>query len=299
MPLDAPSREPDPPIGGLPGRLLNRLPRLNAWWARRVPDPALRHWAQEGMRDLGPLVPGIAAWGVVTGVAMVKGGLGIVGALAMSLLVFAGSSQLAALPLIAAGAPIWVIWLTALVVNLRFIIFSAQWRLYFGGLPRWRRSALVYLGADANYAVFVRRWPAAEPQPAQVPYFLGGALMLWGVWQVASIAGILLAGSVPLAWGLGFAGVLALLGLTCSLLVDRATWVCGAVAGLAALAAYALPFKLNLVVAIAAAVAAGLLMERLPTRPAAPPPRADGTGDSSNAGSAIGPGARPHAQVAR
>jgi predicted branched-subunit amino acid permease len=46
----------------------------------------------------------------------------------MSLLVFAGSAQLAVIPLLAAGAPVWLIWATAACVNLRFLILSAQWR---------------------------------------------------------------------------------------------------------------------------------------------------------------------------
>jgi predicted branched-subunit amino acid permease len=70
-----------------------------------------------------------------------------------------------------------------------------------------------------------------------------------------------LANVIPPEWGLGFAGVLALLGVMCSLLGERATWVAAGVAGAAAVAAYALPLKLNIVVAIAAAVAAGLVME--------------------------------------
>ncbi len=53
--------------------------------------------------------PGIAAWGFVTGIAMVKGGLSPELAVAMSLLVYAGSAQLASLPLLAAGAPMGVI----------------------------------------------------------------------------------------------------------------------------------------------------------------------------------------------
>ena len=63
---------------------------------------------------------GIAAWGLVTGVAMVKSGLTLAQCLAMTLLVFAGSAQLASLPLIAAGAPLWVLLGTAFCVNLRF-----------------------------------------------------------------------------------------------------------------------------------------------------------------------------------
>ncbi|MFM2118763.1 MAG: hypothetical protein RL722_231 [Pseudomonadota bacterium] len=242
--------------------------QLTAALADPVHGPALR----EGLRDMAPMMPGIAAWGLVTGVAMVKSGLGLWPSVMMSLVVYAGSSQLASLPLLAAGAPLWVIWLTALVVNLRFVIFSAQWRFYFSGLPRPQRVALAYIAADVNYALFVRRWPRAEPAPGQIAYFLGGGLVLWTVWQSASLLGIVLADSVPLAWGLGFAGVLALLGLTCSLLSDRATWVSAAVAGLAALATAALPFKLNLVVAVAAAVAAGLLMERVLPAAASPAP---------------------------
>ena len=87
-------------------------------------------------------------------------------------------------------------------------------------------------------------------------------MVVWIGWQIPSIVGIVLADVIPPAWGLGFAGTLALIGLTCSLLVDRATWICAAVAALAAVAAYALPYKLHIVVAVAAAVAAGLLMER-------------------------------------
>ena len=64
----------------------------------------------QGLRDLAPQAPGVAAWGLMTGVAMVKSGMSVFEAVAMTLLVFAGSSQLAAIPLLVAGAPAWVIW---------------------------------------------------------------------------------------------------------------------------------------------------------------------------------------------
>jgi len=204
---------------------------------------------------------GISAWGLVTGVAMVKSGLSIWLALLMSFVVFAGSSQLAALPLIASGAPLWVLWATAFCVNLRFVIFSTQWRMYFGHLPLLRRMSIGYFAADLNYVAFLKRWPEGKPLPEQEPYYWGGVSLNWMAWQVPSVAGILLAERVPTEWGLGFAGVLALLGLAYSLLRDRNTWVSGAVAACAAVAAYGLPLRLNILVAIAAAVAMGLLME--------------------------------------
>ena len=47
--------------------------------------------------------------------------------------------------------------------------------------------------------------------------------MNWSAWQIPSVIGIVLADVIPTHWGLGFAGVLALLGLTYSLLSDKAT----------------------------------------------------------------------------
>ncbi|MCK7493636.1 MAG: AzlC family ABC transporter permease [Comamonadaceae bacterium] len=197
----------------------------------------------------------------------------------MSLLVFAGSAQLAALPLMASGAPIWVVWATALCVNLRFVIFSAQWRPYLTRLPA-RRSALrlAYFTADLNYVLFMRRFPEPRPAPEQLPYFWGGVVA-----ELERLAGAVAASAscsptrVPTHWGIGFAGTLALLGLAL-LAADRPRHLAsaGVVAGCAAVAAYALPLKLNIVVAIAAAVAIGLLMDRFaPGRRFRPEARVD------------------------
>ena len=213
---------------------------------------------------------GIAAWGLVTGVAMAKSGLALPLAVLMSLIVFAGSAQLATLPLLAAGAPLWVIWATALCVNLRFLIFSAGWRPYFAHLPRGTRLRMAYFAADLNYVLFLRRFPQARAEAGQVPYFWGGVACNWTAWQVPSLIGLLMADRIPTAWGLGFAGTLALLGITYSLLKDRATWVSAVVASCAAVAAYALPLKLNIVAAIAAAVAIGLLIDHTTARPVEP-----------------------------
>jgi predicted branched-subunit amino acid permease len=227
-----------------------------------MPRPIWRHPEfARGARDMVGVSMGIAAWGLVTGVAMAKSGLPLPLSCLMSLLVFAGSAQLAALPLLVAGAPIWMVWAIALCVNLRFVIFSAQWRPYFAHFTRWKRMTLGYFTADLNYVVFMARFPEPKPAPEQMPYFWGGVAVNWPSWQLPTLAGLLLADVIPTEWGFGFAGILALLGLMYSLLTDRASWVAAGVAGAAAIAAAALPLKLNVVVAIAAAIAVGLLMD--------------------------------------
>ena len=225
-------------------------------------DPAF----QLGMRDLSGVSLGIAAWALVTGVAMVKSGMSVWMALFMSFVVYAGSAQLAVLPLMIAGAPLWVVWFTAFCVNLRFVILSSMWRSYFAHLARRHRLALSYFSGDVIFVAFFKRYPGGERSPEQLPYFWGAAATNWTVWQAFSVAGIFLADQVPLSWGLGFAGVLALLGVLYSMLTDRTTWSATGVAAAVAVAAFALPLKLNILAAIAAAVAVGLMMENTERR---------------------------------
>ena len=218
------------------------------------------------MRDLGSVAPGIAAWGLMTGVAMIKSGMSLTEALLMGVIVFAGSSQLAAIPLIAAGAPMWIILATAFCVNLRFVVFSAHLRPYLMHQPLWRRLASGYFTADLSYVLFTTRFPHpaadAEGRLAQEAYLAGNSTVNWFAWVSCSLLGIALANSIPPSWGLGFAGILALTGILCSLATTRLRVVSAGVASAAAVAAFALPLKLNILVAIASAVAICLLLEK-------------------------------------
>lgn len=220
---------------------------------------------REGIRDQGTVAVGIAAWGLMTGVAMVQSGLSPLEALLMTLIVFAGSAQLAAVPMITAGAPMWVILAAAFCVNLRFVVFSAHLRPYLMHLPRWQRLVSGYVTGDLSYVYFARRYPHpgrdAQELAQQQAYLMGNCAVNYLAWMVASVAGVALAHAVPLSWGLGFAGILALVGVLCSLATSRLRMVSAGVAGMAAVVAWALPLRLNIVVAIASAVAVCLLIE--------------------------------------
>ena len=226
-----------------------------------------RHPAfMEAVRDLAPQAPGIAAWGLMTGVAMVNSGLSVVEAIAMTLFVYAGSSQLAALPLIVAGAPAWVILATGFCVNLRFMVFSLHLRKYLMHLPRVERMVHGYLTADISYVLFTRRFAIPSEDPAdqltQAASLAGNTFTMWMSWVVASFAGIFLANMIPASWGLGFAGTLCLVGILCSLASTRMRIFAAGVAAATAIAAYHLPLKLNIVMAIGVAVVLSMSLER-------------------------------------
>ncbi len=229
-------------------------------------DPAERDKSAfwDAVRVSVQTVPGLFAWGVVTGMAMVQSGLSIWQALAMTLIVYAGSAQLAALPLIAAGVPIWVTVFTALMVNLRFVIFSAVIGPHFSHL-RWpKRLWYGYLNVDLVMAFFPQRFPAhTVPKPAgKVGYFRGLVIPNWWGWQLGSVVGILLASQIPSSWGIGFAGTLALLAMTIPLVKSRPTLAGVIVAAVIAVLTVGWPYRMGLLVATVAGIAAAVAAER-------------------------------------
>jgi predicted branched-subunit amino acid permease len=216
------------------------------------PDVAAHHepsW-RAGLKEGIPTMFGIAAWGLVVGVAMVKSGLTVAQALGMTLIVFAGSAQLASLPLIAAAAPIWVIFLTAVVVNLRFVIFAALLAPHFSRLPLLRRFLLGFGTGDMTTAMYLQRYPSEKPEEGKLSYLRGLLYPNWFSWQAGSIAGIFLGAAVPAEWGLGFAGTLAIVCITVPMVSTRPALAGALVAGATAVLAHAMPFKLGLLAAV-------------------------------------------------
>lgn len=216
---------------------------------------------KEGLRVGAPTWFGIGAWGMVVGVAMIKAGLTLPQALGMTLLVFAGSAQLASLPLIAAHAPAWVIFATALVVNLRFLIFSAILAPHFAHL-HWRtRAWLGFMTGDISVSLFIQRYPKFIEERGKLAYLKSLVFPNWGAWQTGSIIGILLGSQVPSSWGLGFAGTLAILCIMLPLIINRAAFAGVVVAGIVALLAVNLPYKLGLLLAVLLGMATAMMLE--------------------------------------
>jgi len=276
---------PDSSPSGLPRTALQGSPRVARATASRQAAArrarTRRTAFARGLRAVAPALLATGTWGLVTGVAMVRVGLDPLQALGMTLLVFAGSAQLAALPLMAAAAPVGVVLLAACVVNLRFVIFSAGLQPYFRHLSLGRRLLMGYLTTDFGFVVFVGRevarrratGPASSParRSAQTWFFLGGAAAGWVVWQSASILGIVLAARVPAAWGLEFAATLALIALTVPMVRGTPAAAGAAAAGVVAIVAAPLPLKLGLVLAVAVGIAVAMGVEIALERRAAGP----------------------------
>ena len=118
-----------------------------------------------GMRDTVPLLVGAIPFGILFGALAVNAGLSLPATLAMSLIVFAGSSQFVAAGLVAQGAGVLIIVLTTFVVNLRHALYGASLGPYLRGLShRWLLPLAFWL-TDEAYAVVIQRYERADTSP--------------------------------------------------------------------------------------------------------------------------------------
>jgi predicted branched-subunit amino acid permease len=230
--------------------------------APRFRGPAARAAFRCGCRDVLPTFPATIAWGLVTGVAMAQSGLSLPEAYGLAVFAYAGSAQLAALPLLTSHAPVWVTVLTALMVNLRFVIYSAAMKQPLGRLPFARRLGLSYLIGDIPFVLFARHAPR-HPAALQPAYFLGIGAANFVAWHTGSFAGLFAAGRIPAAWGLDFAGMVALVALLVPMLATAGGLAGCLVAGVAGVLLDGLPARAGLLVATLLGVGAALAAERL------------------------------------
>lgn len=225
--------------------------------------PSQRRAFATGLSDsVTPLVA-IGTWGFVTGIAMVKSGLSEAAAVVMTILVYAGSAQLTALPLIETNAPLWLIFVAGLVVNVRFVIFGAALQPYFRKLSFAKRFWVGVLISDIVFVLFMTRFSKNKRKGTQqqIWYFLGVVIPGWFVWNTSSILGIYLGAFIPSSWSLDFAAILALLAIVVPLVKTQPMVMCLIFSGIVAWACQPLPLRLGLIVAVIAGVIAGVVGE--------------------------------------
>lgn len=213
-----------------------------------------------GARASLPILLGVIPFAMISSVAAISVGLTAFEAIGMSLIVFAGASQLAVLQLLGEGA-IWLVMvLTAWVINLRFTMYSAALAPYLQKEPLRRKLPFIYMLSDQAFGVTMSHFANEVPaNPAW--YYYGAAFTVWLTWIVSAIAGALLGTLVPPSWGLEFAFPLSFMALMFAALKDRPGVIAALVGGFSAIFARSMPYNLGLILAALLGIGAGMLAE--------------------------------------
>lgn len=215
-----------------------------------------------GVKAELPILVGVIPFGLIYGVSAINAGISPVATFAMSLIVLAGSAQFVITQLVAVGAPVIVTIITACIVNLRHILYSASVASYVKNIhPIWR-WILPYVLTDEMYAVSIIHYQEDSSNQYKHWYALGAGVALATAWDISTLGGIFLGTRIPTNWSLDFTIPLTFIALIIPTLKDVASIVAALVASVVAITTNGLPYRLNLIVATFTGIVVALLLQK-------------------------------------
>lgn len=204
-----------------------------------------------------PVVIGLVPFGIAIGSASAALDVHRLAAWAGSWLVLAGSAQLAVMQLIDDGAAPLVAISAALMINARFLVYSAGLAEWFPSATRRTRLLLAIPLVDQLYITTVARFEQHDlTEDDRRRFYAGAATHLASAWVVAQTIGVVAGDQLPRWMGLHHASLLALAGLLARSLNTGPARIAAAVAAGTALIGAALPHYSVILVAMLAGMAA-------------------------------------------
>ena len=189
------------------------------------------------LKDSLGIMVAAAGFGLVYGLSAREAGFSPIEAGAMSVLVFAGAAQFAAVGYVAGGFSIAAIVALTAFLQARHLLYAAALAPYLTDQPRWVRAALAHLLTDEAFALAVahfRRIGRADVRG----YLIGAFVSTFIPWNVATFVGVTLGGSIPepSRFGLDVIFPAAMGGLAVGLITGRQELVAGVAGAVLAIA---------------------------------------------------------------
>ena len=218
-------------------------------------------WA--GFRASSPFILVVFPFGLLFGVVGMEAGLNLEQVMSMTLVVGAGAAQFAALALMGENAPVVIIILTALAVNLRMAMYSAAIAPHIGKAGGGIKLALGYFLTDQSFAVSIAEYERNPQLPLsrRITYFFGSISPLAPSWYSGTLIGALLGTAIPPEFSLDFAIPICFISITAPMLRSAPHLVAALVSVIAALLLVWVPYSLGLLLAAVLAMIAGAQAE--------------------------------------
>ncbi len=200
-------------------------------------DPGLSAHRRQLVVDGIGIIVTAAGFGFVYGVAAGAAGFTLLDASAMSVIVFGGAAQFAAIGYVAGGFSWLGIVLLTAFLNARHVLYSAALAPWLADRRLAERAVMAHLLTDEAFALSITHFRRVGRADTWGYWFAAiGATFI--PWNLATIAGVLVGGAIPdpSRFGLGVVFPAAMAGLAVGLATGRreiVAAVVGAVLGVA------------------------------------------------------------------
>lgn len=205
-------------------------------------------------RDAAPVAAALVPFALAIGAASAAAGLSFLEAIITPALLLAGSAQLAALDLVDSGAGIAVAGATAIVINLRLVLYSTGLRRWFAEAPRWQHLLLAIPLIDQNFLLCEERFAERTDLAWRRRYYLTLSAWLVVTFLVFQAVGFVAGSGLPDGLGLHLAGPLVFAGMLARTVQRSSHLVAAIVSAATIVVAAGLPGGLALPVAAVAGI---------------------------------------------
>ena len=148
------------------------------------------------LKDSVGIMVSAGGFGLVYGLSARAAGFSPLEASAMSLFVFAGASQFVAIGYVLGGFSWMAIVLLTAFLNARHLLYAAALAPYLPGVPRWKRAIMAHVLTDEAFALAIAHFRRTGRGDVR-GYFTGAIVSTWIPWNLATLVGVTIGGSIP------------------------------------------------------------------------------------------------------
>ena len=217
-----------------------------------------------GVKRISPFMVIAGPFGLIYGVTAADAGVGDFTSISASFIMLGGAAQIALMELIREDATPVVAIATALVINLRFGLYSASVARPFSEFPKRWRFPLASILSDQAAVVALTEFERERDPFYRMWFYIGAAGIFLIPWWIGTAVGVLVGGEIGAGWQLPFAVPVTFLSLLVPQIRSRPTLLAAVVGGGAAVALAFLPNGLNIILGAFAGIAAGTMAAPLP-----------------------------------
>ncbi|WBU56767.1 AzlC family ABC transporter permease [Paracoccus sediminicola] len=242
-----------------PSRRDRALEESRARALARNPMQSLRHGALQS----APFMLVLGPFGLLFGVVATASGFDLAQVMAFTMLVLAGAAQFTAVQLLTENAPVWLVILSSLAVNLRMAMYSASLVPWLGKASPLSRAAVAYAIIDQSYVLSIdlyQRVPGLSVAQ-RLGYFFGVAAVMVPTWFLCTLIGATAGRAIPDSIPLDFAVPITFIAMIAPALRSIAHVAAAVVAVVVSLALTGLPAGVGPMIAAVLAMTTGALVE--------------------------------------
>lgn len=174
-----------------------------------------------GNKAMLPIITGVIPFGIVVGTVCANAGLSMLQTMTMNIIVFAGASQLASVDLMLKNAPSFIIILTGMIINLRFLLYSAALSETFKDQHIIKKIFASYTLTDQTYASLIANEDKSATIVEKVSFYFGAAIVMAFTWHISVVSGFIFGNFAPSSLSLDFAVPLSFVALVIPTLRNR------------------------------------------------------------------------------